>query len=102
MELGATVCRPRRRVRRLPGARRVRRGRREAEPGRRRRARRERFEDSDRWARGRILAALVAGEPLPATYRPGAAALAPRPDCCATGSPCAAPTARCGCLRDLP
>jgi A/G-specific adenine glycosylase len=28
--------------------------------------RRERFEDSDRWARGRIVAALVAGEPPPA------------------------------------
>jgi A/G-specific adenine glycosylase len=25
-----------------------------------------RFEDTDRWARGRVLAALVNGEPLPA------------------------------------
>ncbi len=28
-----------------------------------------RFEDTDRWARGRIVAALVAGEPLPAAVR---------------------------------
>jgi A/G-specific adenine glycosylase len=68
MELGATVCRPRAPrcgecpVREGCAARRAggpaptspRRGT-------------ERFQDSDRWARGRILAALLAGEPLPAT-----------------------------------
>jgi A/G-specific adenine glycosylase len=69
MELGATVCRPRR-----PdcGACPVSEGcasagRAEA-PGARRAAA-ERFEDSDRWARGRIVAALVAGEPPPALDR---------------------------------
>ena len=67
MELGATVCRPRR-----PecGGCPVRRGcaseGRPAEPPPGRAAvRRERFEDSDRWARGRIVAALVAGSPPP-------------------------------------
>ncbi len=66
MELGATVCRPRR-----PdcGACPVRAGC--ASAGRdlsppSRRGRLERFEDTDRWARGRIVAALVAGEPPPA------------------------------------
>ena len=67
MELGATVCRPRR-----PGCGGcpVRRGcaseGREEAPRPRPAARRERFEDTDRWARGRIVAALVAGEPPPA------------------------------------
>ena len=67
MELGATVCRPRApRCEDCP----VRDGcaTRKAggplPPPRRRGA--ERFEDSDRWARGRIVAALLAGEPLPA------------------------------------
>ena len=66
MELGATVCRPRR-----PGcagcpvrAGCASQGREPAAPSRRA-ARRERFEDSDRWARGRIVAALVAGDPPP-------------------------------------
>jgi len=40
-------------------------GREPAPAPRRAGARRERFEDSDRWARGRIVAALVAGEPPP-------------------------------------
>jgi A/G-specific adenine glycosylase len=31
---------------------------------------RERFEDSDRWARGRVIAALAAGEALPSTIAP--------------------------------
>jgi A/G-specific adenine glycosylase len=65
MELGATVCRPRR-----PecGGCPVRSGCASdgMAPEPRRPARRERFEDSDRWARGRIVAALVAGEPPPA------------------------------------
>jgi A/G-specific adenine glycosylase len=63
MELGATVCRPRTpRCGECP----VRDGC--AGPGPPPVARRgaERFEDSDRWARGRVVAALVAGDPLPA------------------------------------
>jgi A/G-specific adenine glycosylase len=66
MELGATVCRPRApRCGECP----VRDGC--AGPGPPPVPRRgaERFEDSDRWARGRILAALVAGEPLPAAVQ---------------------------------
>jgi A/G-specific adenine glycosylase len=63
MELGATVCRPRRPV---CGACPLRVGcagpQAPAPPVR---ARGERFEDSDRWARGRLLAALVAGEQPP-------------------------------------
>jgi A/G-specific adenine glycosylase len=64
MELGATVCRPRRPV---CGACPVRGscaapGAPAAPP---RPARRERFEATDRWARGRVVAALVAGRPLP-------------------------------------
>jgi A/G-specific adenine glycosylase len=65
MELGATVCRPRR-----PdcGACPVRRGCATAgAPARLAAPRRagERFEDTDRWARGRIVAALVEGAPPP-------------------------------------
>jgi A/G-specific adenine glycosylase len=64
MELGATVCRPRRPA---CGACPVRNGC--ASQGRvaeeRGGGRRVRFEDTDRWARGRLLAALVAGEPPP-------------------------------------
>ena len=69
MELGATVCRPRR-----PecGGCPVRAGcasahRVAAAPPRRGRG--ARFEETDRWARGRIVAALVAGEPAPALER---------------------------------
>jgi A/G-specific adenine glycosylase len=70
MELGATVCRPRR-----PdcGACPVSAGCASAGRAGRQRPRRaaaERFEDSDRWARGRIVAALVAGEPPPPLDRP--------------------------------
>jgi A/G-specific adenine glycosylase len=67
MELGATVCRPRR-----PGCGACPLQAGCASAGRvppaapARRARGERFEDSDRWARGRIVAALAAGEPPPA------------------------------------
>ncbi|HET8951602.1 MAG TPA: A/G-specific adenine glycosylase, partial [Solirubrobacteraceae bacterium] len=66
MELGATVCRPRRPVCEVCPVRRgcASEGR-EAEPRPRPAARRERFKDSDRWARGRIVAALVAGEAPP-------------------------------------
>jgi A/G-specific adenine glycosylase len=66
MELGATVCRPRAPrcdacpVR--PGCSAHAAGG-PAPPPRRRGA--ERFEDSDRFARGRVVAALVAGEPPP-------------------------------------
>ena len=63
MELGATVCRAARAaLRRLPGrATAARGGGGRAAP----RAGAERFEDTDRWARGRVVAALLAGEPLP-------------------------------------
>ena len=63
MELGATVCRPRApAVRRVPGRARAATGR-----CRRRRGAeaRVRFEDTDRWARGRVLAALLAGDEPP-------------------------------------
>ena len=66
MELGATVCRPR-----APrcGDCPVQHGCAThacgvPQPPRRRRGA-ERFEDTDRWARGRILAALLAGDPPP-------------------------------------
>jgi A/G-specific adenine glycosylase len=64
MELGATVCTPRApRCDACP----VERGcAGDVAPRPRRKRGAERFEDSDRWARGRIVAALVAGEPLPA------------------------------------
>jgi A/G-specific adenine glycosylase len=62
MELGATVCRPRApRCDACP----VSPGCAGGTPTPRRRGA-ERFEDSDRWARGRVVAALVSGEPLPA------------------------------------
>jgi A/G-specific adenine glycosylase len=67
MELGATVCRPRApRCGHCP----VRQGCAgpTTAPPRRRGA--ERFEDSDRWARGRIVAALLEGGPLPSGLTP--------------------------------
>jgi A/G-specific adenine glycosylase len=65
MELGATVCRPRApRCRECP----VRRGCAGGEAPRRRSAT-PRFEDTDRWARGRVVAALVNDEPLPTGER---------------------------------
>jgi A/G-specific adenine glycosylase len=71
MELGATVCRPRApRCGECP----VRDGCATRAAGgpvpvpRRRGA--QRFEDSDRWARGRVVAALLAGRPLPAALTP--------------------------------
>jgi A/G-specific adenine glycosylase len=61
MELGATVCRPRApRCGVCPVAAGC--GRHAVAP----RRRGERFERTDRFARGRVVAALVAGEPLPA------------------------------------
>jgi A/G-specific adenine glycosylase len=67
MELGGTVCTPRApRCGDCPVgegcATRAAGG--VAPPPRRQGA--ERFEDSDRWARGRVVAALLAGEPMPA------------------------------------
>jgi A/G-specific adenine glycosylase len=65
MELGAIVCRPR--APRCPQCP-VRSGcatRGHGRPPPRRRGA-ERFEDTDRWARGRIVAALLAGEAVPA------------------------------------
>src|SRR4051812_28548118 len=63
MELGATVCRPRApRCGECPVRGGCAGGPSTSTP-RRRGA--ERFEDSDRWARGRIVAALLSGDPLP-------------------------------------
>jgi A/G-specific adenine glycosylase len=63
MELGATVCRPRvPRCEHCPVGTSCARDL--AVAPRRRGA--ERFEDTDRWARGRIVAALIAGDELPA------------------------------------
>jgi A/G-specific adenine glycosylase len=62
MELGATVCRPRApRCGECPVRTRCAGG---AASSRRRPA--PRFEDTDRWARGRVVAALLNGDPLPA------------------------------------
>jgi A/G-specific adenine glycosylase len=67
MELGATVCRPR-----APrcGDCPVHLGCAGPVPPRPRRRGAERFEDSDRWARGRIVAALLEGRPLPSELTP--------------------------------
>ena len=73
MELGATVCRARgAALRRVPGGRWcASRGRVAASPSARGRgAARERFEDTNRWARGRVVAALAAGEALPPDVPP--------------------------------
>jgi A/G-specific adenine glycosylase len=67
MELGATVCRPRGPrcpVCPLRGGCATRAAGRTPEPPPRRRGA-ARFEDTDRWARGRIVAALLAGKPPP-------------------------------------
>jgi A/G-specific adenine glycosylase len=64
MELGATVCRPRRPdCEDCPVRAGCASAGRAREPARRRPA--VRFEDTDRWARGRILAAHVSGSPPP-------------------------------------
>jgi A/G-specific adenine glycosylase len=67
MELGATVCRPRGpRCGECPiGAGCTTRAAGGPSTTARRRGA-ERFEDTDRWARGRIVAALLAGQPVPA------------------------------------
>jgi A/G-specific adenine glycosylase len=66
IELGATVCRAREaRCEQCPvAAWCASRGRVEVAP-RAAAGTRERFEDSNRWVRGRVIAALAAGEPLP-------------------------------------
>ncbi|MBE2316364.1 A/G-specific adenine glycosylase [Solirubrobacter sp. CPCC 204708] len=62
MELGATVCRPR-----VPDCARcpVERGCLRLVVAPARRVKKEKFEDTDRWARGRVVASLLAGEPFP-------------------------------------
>jgi A/G-specific adenine glycosylase len=66
MDLGATICTARRpRCGECPLQACGSRGA-VAEPARARRRGAQRFEDTDRWARGRIVAALAAGEALPA------------------------------------
>ncbi len=72
MELGAVFCTARRpRCDACPaGPWCPSRGRVQVAPARARRGPPERFEDSDRWARGRVIAALAAGEDLPAAIAP--------------------------------
>jgi A/G-specific adenine glycosylase len=67
MELGATVCRPRRPdCPACPVAEGcASRGHATSPPLRSGDAARERFEDTDRWARGRVVAALLEARPLP-------------------------------------
>ncbi len=65
MELGATICRPRRPdCAACPVSDGCASAGRPVEPPRRAPA--PRFEDTDRWARGRIVAALTNGKPPPA------------------------------------
>jgi A/G-specific adenine glycosylase len=67
MELGATVCRPRApRCGECP----VHHGCAGPPAPKPRQRGAERFEDSDRWARGRIVAALLEGRPLPSELTP--------------------------------
>ncbi len=71
MELGATVCTPRRpRCAACPVARGCRSAGAVADPPARQGSPRPRFEDTDRWLRGRIVANLLAGEPTPAGIEP--------------------------------
>jgi A/G-specific adenine glycosylase len=66
MDLGATICTARRpRCPACPVAAHCASAGAVVAPPPRRRAARERFEDTDRYARGRIVAALAAGEELP-------------------------------------
>ena len=66
MDLGATICVARRpRCPSCPLTDCPSRGRVTDPPPGRRGDGRERFEDSDRWARGRVVAALAGGHPLP-------------------------------------
>ena len=71
MELGATVCTARApRCDACPvAAWCASAGRRPCRAARARRGAAERFEDSNRWVRGRVVAALAAGEGLPGGHR---------------------------------
>lgn len=72
MELGATVCRARTAdCPRCPAARWCRSAGRVVVPPRAARGTRERFEDSDRFVRGRIVAALTGGAAWPDAVDPG-------------------------------
>jgi A/G-specific adenine glycosylase len=71
MELGATVCAARSPgCEACPAASCRSRGRAKVAPAARRAADRVRFEDSDRYVRGRVIAALVAGEAVPDGFEP--------------------------------
>jgi A/G-specific adenine glycosylase len=71
MELGARVCTARApRCDTCPAAAWCPSRGRVAAPVRAPRATRQRFEDTDRWARGRVIAALAAGDGLPAQVAP--------------------------------
>ena len=71
MELGARICTARApRCGDCPAAPWCPSRGRIAGPARAPRAPRQRFEDSDRWARGRVVAALASGEELPAQIAP--------------------------------
>jgi A/G-specific adenine glycosylase len=71
MELGARVCTARApRCDTCPAAAWCPSRGRIAAPVRAPRATRQRFEDTDRWARGRVIAALAAGDGLPAQVAP--------------------------------
>ena len=77
MELGATVCTPRRpRCPACPVAPGCASAGAVADPPRRPAGSRPRFEDSDRWLRGRVVRALVAHEPLPEAAAVGSERLA--------------------------
>jgi A/G-specific adenine glycosylase len=71
MELGATVCAARLpRCEVCPAASCRSRGRPDLAPAARRARDRVRFEDTDRYVRGRVVAALVAGDELPGGFEP--------------------------------
>jgi A/G-specific adenine glycosylase len=71
MELGATVCAARTPAcDACPAASCRSRGRPQVAPTARRAAERVRFEDTDRFVRGRVVAALVAGAALPGGFEP--------------------------------
>jgi A/G-specific adenine glycosylase len=71
MELGATVCTARApSCEACPAASCRSQGRPQVAPTARRAGAQARFEDTDRWVRGRIVAALVAGESMPGGIEP--------------------------------
>jgi A/G-specific adenine glycosylase len=98
MELGATVCRPRGpRCDECP----VRAGCAGGEAPRRRAAT-PRFEDTDRWARGRVVAALVNGESVPGGERFERVLPGLERDGLITRAPDGAPALPAGCRRVSP